>query len=239
MWALNEPSMGNASAKMALLKDDKKFKAYSKPETEDHYFICELIYGSSSKTVPCYSTNDLVIALDSSGSITAELYPLGKDFASNVAAHWLTWEENRLGFMIYSTDPHTRIPLNHNYPEREVVNKIEGVDYLGGGTRSDLALQEVYRQHDLYNRTNDIPRKLVFLTDGQTNPEEHKPDTVKAAQKLRNANVQCFAIGIGVEGEIDRKELEAIASDKSFVFTTEEFATLKEILKPFSTLACT
>jgi hypothetical protein len=232
IWATGEPSRNAAGTSLVMKKDGSgNWDAYSTQETERHGLICELVPGSSAVPSPCYNTNDLVIVLDSSGSIGAADYELAKSqFVINVTTAWNGWDETRLEFLIYSDVTETIFGLNNKLTEFQMEDLILNARYLSAGTASDLALQKAYE--DLTINHRDVTRNVVFLTDGQSNNRDR---TKEQAQNLHRAGVRVFAVGISNAVE---QELKDIASEPGHVFYTQTFAELKNLLKPITQRVC-
>lgn len=233
IWQENEPSNKGNGVRVAMKKNGNgEWNASSLSEEETHGFICEISPGSSGEAIPCYSTNDLIIAMDSSGSVGQANFDEAKnDFVLKVTTAWLGWERTRLSFFIYSDDVHKIFRLIDSMNELEAEPKIRNTAYIGGGTNSHLALQGAYTDFDMFNR--NVTTNLVFLTDGQSN----SPDlTREQAANLHRANVRVFAIGIG--SGVNENELKDIASREDYVFYTDKFSELKNLLNPISQMVC-
>ena len=79
----------------------------------------------------------------------------------------------------------------------------------------------------------NVQKIVILLTDGKNNgnpPPEHE------AGLLKKQNVTIITIGVGTEYLMS--ELKQIASQESYVFTTNSFAELSTILDDVVALAC-
>lgn len=86
--------------------------------------------------IPCYQTNDLVIVLDSSASITAPNYEIAKDFVAKLALAYREHEDNRLGFVIYSYSASQIFDLLNGMSPGEMNTTIRAAPYESGNTNT-------------------------------------------------------------------------------------------------------
>jgi hypothetical protein len=95
---------------------------------------------------PCYDTNDLVIVLDSSGSIGQENYELAKTFVLKLALAYTLHEQNRIGFIIFSSKAQGMFDLKKRLTDTQMIKIILGPHYLGETTRTNegIKLAETY-----------------------------------------------------------------------------------------------
>lgn len=98
--------------------------------------------------------------------------------------------------------------------------------YEFGQTQTHLAFQ-LAEKYVFTDDSGDRPwatNVMFVLTDGRS---QNHTATVQGAQRLKNAGVKIYAIGIG--NQTDRSELNDIASDKSHVFMVDSFTDLSSI----------
>ena len=78
-----------------------------------------------------------------------------------------------------------------------------------------------------------IANILIVVTDGRSN---NKPNTLQEAAELHKTNMNVFAVGVG--SNLDRTELEAIASKPQNVFTVSNFDALDSLQATLKKTAC-
>ncbi|KAM8833742.1 collagen alpha-1(XII) chain isoform 2-T2 [Synchiropus picturatus] len=140
----------------------------------------------------------------------------------------------QLSLVQYSRDPHTEFALNTHHDINAVVKAIRTFPYRGGSTNTGKAM--TYVREKIFTtargaRTN-VPRVMVLITDGKSS------DSFKdAATKLRNTEVEIFAVGVK---DAVRSELEAIANEPSdtHVYEVEDFDAFQRISKELTQSIC-
>ncbi len=196
-------------------------------------YICEMKDGPEEEEAePCYDDNDLVIAVDSSGSIGEVHYMVALEFTTKLAIAWADNPRNRLSVIIYGTGVQSILQLNQNLTVSQLRDVIYNAPYLKSVTNSHLALDRTLQEFQTNPRS--VPNNLVFLTDGEsTNPTA----TLASAQRVLSAGIRPFAVGIG--SKIDSNELLAIAGNNDdHVFNTNGFDDLLKLLQPVSRRVC-
>lgn len=212
--------------------DDVRFRTQF--STESTRYLCELRSGLEEEgALPCYNDNDLVIVVDSSGSIGQEHYAIALEFTTRLAIAWADNPQNRLAFIVYSTNAQRIIGLEDNLSVQEIRDTVYSAPYLNSGTASHLGLDLAFQQIQQSNRTT-VPQNLVFLTDGAS---DSSLSTKSSAERVRDAGIKAFAVGIGEN--VVKDELLAIAGDKpEHVFNTDGFEDLLKLLLPVSKIVC-
>ena len=201
--------------------------------TVSNRYICELKDDlPEEEPVPCYNDNDLVIVVDSSGSIGPDNYQIALEFVTRLAITWADNPKNRLAVIIYANDAQSIIGLADTLSVAQIKDKVYNAPYIAGGTASDLGLDRALLEFTSNQRA--VPLNLVFMTDGSSNDPNA---TVASAQTVLAAGVRSFSVGIG--SSINPTELEAIAGDDpTHVFNTDGFADLLKLLQPVSQNVC-
>lgn len=235
-WGADQPSLRERGAKVLnVLEDNQANWSYnSTMQDEMHGFICELMPGSSSIPQPCYITNDLIMSLDSSGSVGAANYEEAKQkFVKVLAIPWNQWNDTKLSLHIYSTDVRVQFSLASKLGDFDMAKKIDDAPYIAGGTNSHLALDKARTDFTTWDRP--VQRNVVFMTDGQSN--EPEKTRIAAAMLWDLPGVSVYAVGIG--SGINNAELLTIAgNNQRRVFTAPNFEELKNLLKPLSLVMC-
>lgn len=140
----------------------------------------------------------------------------------------------QISLVQYSRDPHTEFYLNAHKDLESVLKAVRTFPYRGGSTNTGKAMTYVRQKIFQSNRgaRDKVPRVTILITDGKSS------DAFKdAAAKLRNADVEIFAVGVK---DAVRSELEAIANSpaESHVYTVEDFDSFQRISKQLAQSIC-
>lgn len=184
---------------------------------------------------PCYKTNDLVILLDSSGSIGSSNYENAKIVVNELARAYAVQSTSRIAVFIFSDVVAEVVPLDNTFDETTMTTTILGATFLGSITNTDLAIDEAVALFNTDNRVaNGIPFNLVVITDGvSTNPTA----TLTAIGSAISLGIQTFSVGVG--NGVDQNELNEIAHKNSnHVFNAANFDDLVNLLNPVSLAIC-
>ena len=178
--------------------------------------------------------------MDSSGSIGSSDFQTAKSFVSNLAKSFLDGQNStRIGVVRFASSASIQISLGSMLNANEIVRAINNIRYTGGdtGTHDHLALDLVEIIFSNNARDNQgIPQVAILLTDEQSNDMSL---TVAAANRVHSANIQVYSFGIGFN--TNSAELQAIASDASYVYHIDNFApaSFAAELRPLQLTACT
>lgn len=75
-----------------------------------------------------------------------------------------------IAVMVFSTDVEIVVPFNGYKNAQELKQDIEGIDFMNGWSRTDLALEAA--KHQLFSPNggsrDGIPKALIVLSDGRT-----------------------------------------------------------------------
>ena len=143
--------------------------------------------------------------------------------------------EVQVGVVKYSSVPTTEIRLNESNIATDLKHAIKHISYESGSTRTHQALKYIY-DHGFTIKNGDrstVPNFLVVLTDGLS---FYGHATVLEAQRLHNASVTVYAIGIG--NNINTTELVRIASNTKHMFIVPGYTALHEIQKELQPIVC-
>uniref|UniRef100_A0A3P9I2Q1 VWFA domain-containing protein n=1 Tax=Oryzias latipes TaxID=8090 RepID=A0A3P9I2Q1_ORYLA len=177
-------------------------------------------------------SGDLVFLIDSSGSIYPQDYEKMKDFMKFVISRsFIGRNEVHVGVLQFSSSPQPEFDLRSFFSKEEMLQAIDGMQQLGGGTLTGDALTAVSQYFDsaLGGRPH-LQQRLVVVTDGQAQDEVRGP-----AEALREKGVKIYAIGVGA----NMTQLEIMAGqDKSKVFFVDNFAALEGLYKNISKELC-
>lgn len=119
----------------------------------------------------CHRALDLGIILDSSYTIEGAAWQEEKKTAQALIDK-LEVDENgvHIAVMVFSTDVEIVVPFNGYKNAQELKQDIEGIDFMNGWSRTDLALEAA--KHQLFSPNggsrDGIPKALIVLSDGRT-----------------------------------------------------------------------
>lgn len=185
-----------------------------------------------SRAVDCYETNDLIIVLDSSGSIEPHNYAIALSFVERLAAAFTVHVPSRIAFIIYSDEAEVIINITNSNTRAEISSIILNTRYMERGTRTWLGIDLAIAQFNSSPR--EVPLNMVVLTDGLSNDEAL---TIAAAQRASAKGIRSFSVGI--TEEINYEELRIIAGGvTNRIFTTDTFDELIYLLAPVSLTVC-
>lgn len=141
----------------------------------------------------------------------------------------------QIGVTTFSEKVHHQFYMNSYFEKNELLAAIRRIPYSQGGTYTELALKWV-REKAFTSQSGDRENAgniLIVMTDGKSN---NATKTKIEADKLHQAGIQVFAIGIGTG--IKGFELENIASDSENVFTVIGFDALSTIQSKLKQTTC-
>ena len=166
--------------------------------------------------------------MDSSGSVGRANFIRSLNFIKNLVSSFVISPRNsRVGIVVYS---HRVVPVfsfGQYKGMRSVLQAIDRIKYVGGGTKTGRALS--YSRRYLFARSNRR-KVLILLTDGKSYDRVGKPAAV-----LRNMGVQVFAVGVGKR--VSMKQLIQIANNRRHIFTAN-FRNLGSFVRAIKQKAC-
>lgn len=180
----------------------------------------------------CQNPNDVIVLLDSSGSIGAENYKKEKVFAYDLGRAFADRSFSRFGFTIFSYNVKTIVPLDNALTQAEINSLVLNADFMASTTNTDLGIDSAVDEYAA--STRNVQKNLVVVTDGASNNPQA---TIDAADNARGTGMRIFAVGIG--SGTSYAELLAIAGgDASRVYTTNNYDGLTAQLGPLSAGVC-
>lgn len=169
---------------------------------------------------------DIVILLDSSGSVGQQNFEKLKQFLVNSTIVFTVGPNSvQIGLVTFSP-PQTHFSLNTFSSTSDVQNGINSVSYTGRGTNTHIALRYVGRNSfntSLGDRSNTTDLLVLIIDGHSSNIDNSKQE----ADILKQRKIKIMAIGIG--SNVDRNELLGIASDPSYVFEVNDFDALSRL----------
>ena len=179
---------------------------------------------------------DIVILMDSSVSVGTTNFQKQKNFVADFVGNFNIGPNNvQIGVVTVASEPHNEFNLNTFQIKADVVNAVYSIEYIFGGTRTDLALTYV-RENSFTAASGDrtdVINILIVITDGYSNQPEL---TRQEADKLHQTDVKVFAIGIGTG--VDQTELAHIATNDKYVFQIQNFDSFNTLQEDLKKTAC-
>uniref|UniRef100_A0A8D2ZG00 Collagen type VI alpha 3 chain n=1 Tax=Scophthalmus maximus TaxID=52904 RepID=A0A8D2ZG00_SCOMX len=177
---------------------------------------------------------DLVILIDGSQNVGAANFPFVRDLVLRIIEPLdLGRDTVRVALALYNSYPEIKFYLNSYDSKSSVLEAVKGLAY-SGGDESNLgaALEEV--AESLFSQTaggradEGVPQMLVVISAGPSTD-----DTGAGDRAIKRAGVITFGMMIGDTATAD---LEAVATDKSFVLSAPNFravANMGDQLLPY------
>jgi Ca-activated chloride channel family protein len=143
---------------------------------------------------------DIVLAVDTSGSMIAEDLARGKnrlDVVKQVVQEFIRKRKNdRIGLVVYGEDAYTQCPLTLDYG---VLLQFLDKCQIGMAGQNSTSIGDAIASSILRLRDSDAKSKIIILlTDGRNNSGRIAPET--AADMARTLGIKIYTIGAGTEG---------------------------------------
>ncbi|XP_055361170.1 uncharacterized protein col6a3 isoform X5 [Betta splendens] len=171
---------------------------------------------------------DLVFLIDGSENVGAPNFPAVLDLVLRIIERLDVGRNTvRVALALYNTDPQIKFYLNRYDSKSRVLEAVKGLTF-SGGDESNLgsALEEV--AESLLSETaggraeEGVPQILVVISAGQSTD-----DTGAGTRALKMAGVVTLGVAIG---DIATTDLEAVATDKSFVILAPNFRAVANMV---------
>jgi len=180
----------------------------------------------------CYNDNDLIILLDSSGSIGSTNYDTAKEFVNELAKAYKAQSASRVAFYIFSNTVAEVFGLTNTLSASAMSSAILGATYLNSNTATAAGIDAAVAEFIAYPRS--VPLNLVVITDGLSN---NSTATAEAAENASDNGIVTYSVGVG--SSVNQQELLDIAnSDSTHVFNAASFDDLVNLLDPISRTVC-
>lgn len=125
-------------------------------------------------TVQNCCEGDILLLLDSSGSVTNYEFSVFLRFASDLLRPFSLGHGNvRVALLQVGTTPHTEFNLDVHSDQESLQDALRGVRQLQGDTNTPSALQVAKRL--LAETEEDAPKVLLWLTDGVESGDVDEP----------------------------------------------------------------
>lgn len=171
---------------------------------------------------------DLVLLIDGSQNVGETNFPFVRDLVLKIVEA-LDVRSNavRVALALYTSDLQTKFYLNSYDSKAAVLDAVKGLTYPGGDESNLGAALEDVAMNLLNERAggraeDGVPQMLVVITAGSSDD-----DTAAGDRALKGASVVTFGLGIGDTAAAD---LEAVATDKSFILSAPDFRTAAGIV---------
>ena len=166
----------------------------------------------------------MVFVIDSSGSIGSSNFQLIREFTANITTELIqNSPRSAIGVILFASSAYIEFNLQTYTTLNALLSAIDNLPYSKGGTDTGEALTLLLStaQTGALRLRDNSSKVVIVITDGHSgNPSA----TSSAAAALHASNIfDVFAVGVG---EADQTELQAIASNPEYVFTTSTFNSL-------------
>ncbi|KAL3875072.1 hypothetical protein ACJMK2_038010 [Sinanodonta woodiana] len=180
---------------------------------------------------------DIVFLLDASSSEGIQDFKQQLEFVKNFTKVFNIGKDHvQIGLLTFSTSPHNAFNLKDYQNATSLLNAIDHVQKIAGGTSTDEALKYV-RQHSFKPENggrNGVPRIVIVLTDGNSASPTR---TATEAKILHLSGIKVISVGIG--HDVSLTELQSIATDHAHAFAVGSFGVLNTIVTELQETACT
>ena len=201
---------------------------------------------------------DIMLALDTSGSMEARDYTVGRrrvsrlSAAKEVIARFVAGRpDDRIGLVVFGEDAFTQVPLTTD--ARAMVALLSQVDIGLAGKRATAVGDAIAVAGKRLKDLEAPERIVILLTDGQSNAGQVSP--VEAAEAMSALGIRVYTIGIGGSGggggglfgrltssrnELDESSLRAIAQlTGGRYFRADDTETLNQVYATIDELETT
>ncbi|XP_072542553.1 collagen alpha-3(VI) chain [Salminus brasiliensis] len=167
---------------------------------------------------------DLVLLIDGSENVGAANFPLIRDLALRVIEGLDVGRDMiRVALVVYGADPEIQFYLNSYDNKVDIRNIVQGLKFLGGADSNlGAALEQVTESllgPEAGGRAEEgVPQALVVISAGQSTD-----DISEGERALKQASVYTFGVAVG---ESASAQLQAIATEKSFVLSAPDVRTV-------------
>ncbi|KAM9488327.1 collagen alpha-6(VI) chain [Clarias gariepinus] len=188
---------------------------------------------SSAQETGCKANlADIVFLVDGSSTIgDADFLRVKKFLHDFLVALDVTPTKVKVGIVQFSNSPQHEVQLGQYADKNDLLEKVDKLTYLKGGTETGKALQFIgdnYFTNSSGSRiSQSVPQIAVVITDGGSVDEMKSPAT-----ELRRKGVLIFTIGVGKDSIT---ELESIAN-KPYQRFVLSFKDYEELVKATSTI---
>lgn len=188
----------------------------------------------------CSGELDIVIVLDSSGSIRSARWRVVMDFVGGIISELdIAEDRTRVGLVYWSDDAHVQFHLNEFYTKQDLVQAVLFTPYTGGKTNTASALrmlrEEMFRPNNGDRTFAD--NFAIVITDGNSNIDPE--NTVSEAVMARMEGIHIVTVAVG-RSFVNHVELEGIASLPVDInmFEVDDYKALPTIVEDVTIATC-
>ena len=180
---------------------------------------------------------DLTFVVDSSGSITNDKWDSALQFMVQIVEKMAESSDDlRFGCVVFSNYGYLEFRLDEYNETQAIMDRIEKIEYRDGNTNTSggllIMIEDVF-QLPLGDRP-DVPNLGLVITDGKSTRDEHL--TIPYASRAKAEGIALIAMGIGPD--VDRTELEGIATTPEQVIQPETYNQLDLFAEYLVNQAC-
>jgi collagen type VI alpha len=196
--------------------------------------VC-LAYDEDPSEKGCGNPADIVFVLDESGSIWGPHFTKQLEFVEHVVDTFdVRPGKTHIGVLTFGTDVRVIFNVGQIRGEDELKAAIKAIRQMRGETYTHEALRRTRVEMFSGAHTRpDVPHIVIVITDGESNFPDR---TAAEAELAHGAGLQIFAIGVGQQ--VNRQELEAIASEPDMVFQVDDYTVLDGLRQRLAWRAC-
>ena len=192
----------------------------------------------------CKSALDLVILMDSSNSIGITDFSKSIKFVNDLVSNLeVGFNQTRVGIINFSSTVVIENYFDGINTKKELLDKINSMKYLNGGTFTNRALMDANNQILQVNRgmrpsNEGVPKVVIVITDGVS---ANLNETLRQAKLIKDRGINMISIGIGNEiltnknGLIELKGLSSTSGDQYFV---KDYNSVLKIINSISIKTC-
>ncbi|XP_040295821.1 collagen alpha-3(VI) chain isoform X3 [Bufo bufo] len=171
---------------------------------------------------------DLVFLIDGSNNVGRTGFNSIRDFLVNYVEKRLEVGRSRMqvGVVQFSDDVKIEFTLDEHTTKSNLINAMKNLQFSGGeeanmGAAVEYVVEQMFSAAGGSRRDEGVPQSLVVITGSPSSD-----DLREAANALKLNSVITFGIGVT---RADNSDLQQIATDGSFVFTTPQFQAISQL----------
>ena len=188
----------------------------------------------------CTNALDLVILMDSSGSIGQSDFEKEKKFVYDLVSNLdVGFNETRIGIMTFSDTTEIITDFSKTTNKSDILNRISKIKYIHPkSTNTANALIKANKEILVERKgmrplEEGVPKIVLVITDGVS---DDTVETLKQAKKIKERGISMISIGIGKE--VNMKELKELATIPNNQYLVENFDSVLKIINSISTKTC-
>uniref|UniRef100_F6QQE0 VWFA domain-containing protein n=1 Tax=Ciona intestinalis TaxID=7719 RepID=F6QQE0_CIOIN len=169
---------------------------------------------------------DLAFVLDGSASVGEDGFVLLREFLINVVSAFTNIGNDgvQVAMIQYNDNPRMEFDFEQTVDKTSVLDAIDGLVYMGGNTKTGLALTFLQSAYEDARPHSD--KVAVVVTDGRS-----QDDVIIPSQQLKrevSTGTTIFAIGVGEAERMELVEMASVPVDK-FVFSVDDYTDIASI----------